>query len=68
MYHEQAKEMFSGFSTKTSTSVNSFPHADPAVRARMNPAHASVQRSLQKQKHTVFSHVIAQLFFFWKLM
>ena len=41
---EQAKEMFSGFSAKTRTSVNGFPHADPAVRARAHPARASVQR------------------------
>ena len=37
--------MFSGFSAKTRTSVNGFPHADPAVRARTHPARASVQRS-----------------------
>ena len=37
--------MFSGFSIKTRTSVNGFPHADPAVRARTRPARASVQRS-----------------------
>ena len=43
--YEQAKEMFSGFSAKTRTSVNGFPHADPAVRARTHPARASVQRS-----------------------
>ena len=43
--YEQAKVMFSGFSTKTRTSVNGFPHADPAVRARTHPARASVQRS-----------------------
>ena len=43
--YEQAKEMFSGFSAKTRTSVNGFPHADPAVRARTHPARTSVQRS-----------------------
>ena len=37
--------MFSGFSTKTRTSVNGFRYADPAVRARTHPARASVQRS-----------------------
>ena len=43
--YEQAKEMFSGFITKTHTSVNGFPRADPIVRARTHPARASVQRS-----------------------
>ena len=44
--YEQAKEMFLGFSTKTRTSVDGFPHADPVVRARTHPARASVHRSL----------------------
>ena len=43
----QAKQMFSGFSTKTRTSVNGFPCADPAVRARTHPTRASVQLSLE---------------------
>ena len=38
--------MFSGFSTKTRTIVNGFPHADPTVRVRAHPARATVQRSL----------------------
>ena len=37
--------MFSGFSAKTRTGVNGFSHVDPAVRARTQPARASVQRS-----------------------
>ena len=45
--YEQVKEMFSGFSAKTRTSVNGFPHADPAVRARTHPTRASVQRPLR---------------------
>ena len=44
--YEQTKEIFLGFSTKTRTSVNGFSHADPAMRARTQPARASVQRSL----------------------
>ena len=43
--YEQGRDMSSGFRTKTRTSVICFPHADPAVRIRMHPARASVQRS-----------------------
>ena len=48
--YEQAKEMFLGFSAKTRTSVNGFPHADPAVRARTHLARASVQHSLLEEE------------------
>ena len=43
----ELRKRMNGFSTKTRTNVNGFPHADPAVRARTHPARASVQRSLK---------------------
>ena len=56
--YEQAKEMFLGFSTKTRTSVDGFPHAhdaDPVVRARTHPARASVHRSLPVARFLLIS-------------